>query len=111
MPSLLDKIIGTWAVAAGISLTVTFFKQYRARMRFVYLGLFGIWIGVWGIQTLRHADMVPRWAMWALFCLAMLTMVRDSVRRYRETSDALRAERIARLKEGLSKPPDDPSAG
>ena len=111
MPTLWDKIIGTWAVAAGISLAFTFFKQYRARPRYIYLVLIGVWIGLWGIQALRHSAVVPRWAMWVMFGLGMLTMLRDSARRYRETSDSLRAERIARLKAGLAKPPDDPSPG
>ncbi|HEY3413693.1 MAG TPA: hypothetical protein VGM51_11665 [Armatimonadota bacterium] len=110
MPTLWDKIIGTWAVAAGISLTFTFFKQYRAGLRYIYLLLIGIWIGLWGVQALRHAEIIPRWAMWALFGLGMITMLRDSARRYRETSAALRAERIARLKSSLSKPPDDSSS-
>jgi hypothetical protein len=111
MPTLLDRILGTWAAASGISLIFTFFKQYRARPRYAYLLFLGIWAGLWGYEALRNLALLPRWVMWLIFLLGIGAMLRDSARRYRESSERLRAERLARLQDSFPKPPDDPSGG
>lgn len=114
MPSLVDRILGTWAAASGISLLFTFFKQYRARPRYAYLFFLGVWACLWGIQALRGpaaAAVMPRWAMWVVFLVGVAAMLKDSAGRYRDTRARLRAERIERLHGTTSKPPDDPSPG
>jgi peptidoglycan/LPS O-acetylase OafA/YrhL len=111
MPNLLNIILGTWAVVAGISLVFTFFKQYRGRARYLYLFFFGMWAGLWGVGALRHQEVATRGMMWLIVLVAVGLMLADSVRRYRETRRRLSEERVARLRGGLSKPPDDPPAG
>jgi hypothetical protein len=108
---LFDRIIGTWAVAGGISLVFTFFKQYRARVRYIYVALIGAWAILWGLQCMRHEDLAPRWALWLVFLSGLAAMVADSVRRYRETSTRLRRERLERLRLAQQNPSAPPTPG
>lgn len=94
-----DRIIGTWAAAAGISLLFTFARHYRARFRYVYLAFLGLWALLWGVQRMRTAPLAPHWLFWLLFALGIATMLADSVRRYRESSARLRRERRERRAE------------
>lgn len=109
MPSLIDRILGTWAAASGVSLLFTFFRQYRARPKYAYLFFLGVWATIWGFEALRSVAVLPKWVMWLIFLLGIGAMVRDSAGRYRDTRARLRAERIERLHGTSPKPPDDPS--
>lgn len=95
-----DRIIGTWAVAAGVSLLFTFFRTYGAQQRYLYLLGLGLWAGAWGINRLRSVPLFPGWLLWLLFLLGIAVMLADSIRRYRETAARLRQERRDRLKPG-----------
>lgn len=95
--SWVERILGVWAVAAGVSLVFTFVRQYHARARYAYLPLLGAWALLYGLNVLRGGTAARRWLLWALFLLGVAAMVRDSATRYRETSTRLREERLKRL--------------
>jgi hypothetical protein len=91
------KFAGMWMAAAGISLLYVFFRQYRARARYVYVFLLGCWAGLWGINRLRGETVTPGWLLWLLFLLGIAAMLRDSISRYRAASAEQHAERLARI--------------
>lgn len=95
--TLWDKIIGTWAVAAGASLLYSFARTYHGRRRYLYLLCFALWAGAWGINRLRIDPLFPGWLLWLLFGAGLIAMFSDSVRRYRETAARLQRERRERL--------------
>lgn len=96
-------------IAAGVSLLFVFFRQYQARARFAYVFLLGCWAGLWGLNRLRGEMLTPGWLLWLLFLLGVFSMLRDSILRYRATSQELRARRMDRLRapEPLEEETDD----
>lgn len=94
-------------IAAGVSLLFVFFRQYRARARYVYVFFLGCWAGLWGLNRLRGEMLTPGWLLWLIFLLGIVAMLRDSVLRYRATSAELHAQRLERLR-APDPPPDGP---
>lgn len=107
---MLDRILGIWATVTGISLLFTFFWQYRARTRYLYLFFFGGASLMWGIVLLAKIPLFPLWLRWLLFACGLATMLMDSVRRYRETFRRIRAEQVQRRGRNLeSSDPENPT--
>ena len=101
-----DRIFGTWAVVAGISLGFVFFRQYRGAFRYLYLPLYSAALMLLGIGRLQHAAVAPSWVIWALFIAGLIAMFRDSAMRYQETSERLKREREDRLRSFSDTAPD-----
>jgi len=104
------KFIGMWMVAAGVSLLYVFFRQYGARARYAYVFLLGCWAGLWGVNRLRGDTLTPGWLLWVIFLLGVAAMLRDSVARYRATTEELRAQRLERLRAPEGPESDDEDA-
>lgn len=92
-----DKILATWAIAAGVSLLYSYFRVYRGRARYLYLFSFGAWAVFWGANHFSALPLLPPFTLPAMFVLSIALMLADSLRRYRETNAQLRQENQDRL--------------
>jgi hypothetical protein len=107
---MLQFLLGLWALVAGISLTFTFFRQYRGRTRYLYLLLFGLAAGLWGAGAVFARPLAPGWLILLLLTLGLISMLRDSARRYRERFEETIEER-RRLRDDRIHPPDGGEGG